>query len=564
MTPAEVQAHPFFQKFTERLQVVINCLVQRGMVSVDESQQIGVAIRQNNPQIWGAIYNLIDRLNMSYSQMNDTQMDQAIYSWLDVIIRTMRASSMNRGLPMGGGGGFGMPQTPPMFGGGGGFGGQGFGFRPGAPVSPFGGNRMGGMFCGGQASTPLTAMLGGGNNNKPQQPGNNNQRSNQPANNAKKANWKNPEQTDSKSFSLKEGVEITATKYTLYNGDLARNVIVYDPKVGYVSDSEVIEKYRPVFTALGPTKKNCMTVFYQRLKAIPVPREEFLKLARTVAEQVGKANGVDAQLRAIISTASHFGKAAYDEFAKLFLDELDAHIQCGELCDSTHPKNILNRPNDLESVLAWVTGEVGKEMVAAMNGMTGFKERLQKLMEVLISEMAAGLYRRILNTKTDMTVIDDFYRALPGMWTSDCGQTFQNTEDLINVFLTTKETIDGSKTANAVRAETELTNQLEALNKQFTLIFVPRIVTWCNYAKSEVVAYDNNGKCKPTVVSRLQPRNDMEFFIKEILEICQNNRDTMLRWTPRNIYFEIEEETYVLQYGLTTDNLLWAGTSKYW
>lgn len=559
MTPAECTAHPFFQKFTERLQVVINSLVQRGMVSVDESQMIGTAIRQNNQQIWGAIYQLIDRLNMSYSQINDNQMDQAVLSWLNTIVGQMRASRMNRGGFMGGGG-FGMPPGGSIFGGGGG----GFGFGGGVPVSPFGGGgrTMTPMFGGGGgASSPLSNLLGGGNNNKPQQ-----QQNNQNQQPQKKTNvvWKEPEPTDNKSFDLKEGVEITTTKYTLCTGDSARNVIVYDPKVGYVSDSEVIEKYRPVFTALGPTKKTCMTVFYQRLKAIPVPREEFLKLAQTIAAQVGKANGIDAQLRAVISTASHFGKSAYDEFSRLFLDELDAHIQCGELCDSTHPKNILNKPADLESLLAWITGDVGKEMAAAMNGMNGFRDRLNKLMEVLISEIATGLYRRILNTKTDMTVIDDFYRALPGMWTSDCGQTFQNSEDLINVFLTTKETIEGSKTANAVKAENELTSRLESLNKQFTLLFVPRIVTWCNYAKSDVVRYDTNGKCQPSVVSKLQPRNDIEFFLKEVLEICQSNRDPLLKWTPRNIYFEIEEETYVLQYGLTTDGLIWTGTSKYW
>jgi len=202
-------------------------------------------------------------------------------------------------------------------------------------------------------------------------------------------------------------------------------------------------------------------------------------------------------------------------------------------------------------------------MSAALKAMNGFGERLDGLVSVMVDELGSGLGRRILNTKSDMTVLDDFTRALPGMWSNDCGQTFANTEDLVDMFLTTRETVDGTKSASALRADSELSKKLDALNKEFTLLFVPRTVTWCNYAKSSVCSYVN-GKCQPAVTSRMQPRNDVEFFVGEVLEVCQSNKDVLLKWAPRNISFEFEEETFTLQYGLTTDNTIWIGTAKYW
>lgn len=568
MTQAEIQAHPFFGKFQQRIGVVINAMGQRGMISPNESGVL-VNIIKNSP---ANIFQLIENLNMRFSEINDTQMDSEIYNWIQPAVQQakMRVQQMTGGFGGGGfGGGFG--GAPGWGGGGGGFGfrPQGFGYdnmrpnRGGIPTSPWGGAKD--MFSTPGGSGGISDMFGGAT--KPPT-----QREKQVATQMKPvtprpnapASWKAPEPIDSHTYELEGGVEVTVSKYKLYNENTATNVVVYDDKVGYTSDHEVIEKYKGIFDLFPGSSSKVLSVAYQQLKLLKVGREEMLKLIQSVNQEAGKMGSVDTKLRAIISSAGHFNKNAYEEFTRLFIDELEFHIQCGELCDSFHPKNILNRPRGLEDVLAWITGDVGKEMKAAIDGMDGFHTRLNQLVGIIIDEFAIGLHKRILNPLSDTTMLDDFYRALPGMWTVDCGNSFSNTEDLINLFLATRETIEGSKSAGAVRANSELTKRLDELCKQFTLLFVPRTVTWCNYAKSTVCAYDENGNCQPSVTSTNQPRNDVEYFLIQALEQWDTGRDPMLKWAPRNLYMEIDEETFCFQYGHTTNGPIWIGTARYW
>ncbi len=102
------------------------------------------------------------------------------------------------------------------------------------------------------------------------------------------------------------------------------------------------------------------------------------------------------------------------------------------------------------------------------------------------------------------------------------------------------------------------------LGKNFTLLFLPRVVSWCNYSKLDVCNYDEVGNCQPAVFPPKQPRNDVEFFVGEVLEKLSMSKDTIAKWAPKNLYMEIHEETYCLQYGKTTNNCGWIACSKYW
>ena len=52
--------------------------------------------------------------------------------------------------------------------------------------------------------------------------------------------------------------------------------------------------------------------------------------------------------------------------------------------------------------------------------------------------------------------------------------------------------------------------------------------------------------------------------MNETLEKFTNSKDQIIRWTPKNIYLELDEETYCLQYGRTTDDVSYVCTSRYW
>ena len=574
MTQQEMAAHPFFQLFARRLTPVISSMQQRGMLNPNEVGLLTQLLKNSYPQIHSFCENLVGR----YGQMSDSQMDNEIFNWIQNPIQMVRAriSQMSGGFSMGGGwnNGGGLPWG----GGGGGWGGgvpRGFGYdsfsRPQVPQSPFNGGAPANKPTGPDpfAAPPANGSTGSFTGTPIDQSSREKYVQQQMTpDKSKQANripWKDPAVTETNTVQLDGEVEVTVSKLELHDGTTAREVVVYDPRVEYVSDSEVLEKYKKIFSIYPETRRKVLTVGYQQLRVIHASQDEILKLTQAISATAGKVNGVEAKLRAVIATAANFNKRAYEEFANLFIDELEARMYCGELCDSAHPKNILNRPAKLEDILAIVSGDINnKAMLDALNGMKGFRDKLTHLLEVLIEEFATGLHRRIINVKSDTTALGGFYRALPGVWTDDCGITLKNSTDLISLFLATREKIDGSKTANAVAAENNLKTKLESLAKEYTLIFVPRVATWCNYSKSDVCRYDDTGNCQPACFSRLQPRNDVEYFVNTLLESWANARDTMLKWAPKNIYLEIDEETYKLQYGRTTDDSTWIGTAIYW
>jgi len=334
VTQQEIQAHPFFGKFQQRLPSVVNGMTYRGMINPNEQQMLIRMLKQS----WNMIHQFIERLNMSYSSIDDNQMDNEIFEWLKPAVARIKQMSCGGGSMWGGG-----PMGGGAWGGGAGWGNNGggggwnnaWGGGGGAP-SLWGtgnpnnaNNKMGNMFGGTVANTQRKQQIEKKLSPEPQ-----------PV--KKPVNWKVPEQVEQKTLELNGGVEITVTKYAMSTGDTGRSAIVYDPKVGYTSDHEVIEKYRTLFKAFPSTKAQFLTVFYQQLKAIPVAREEMLTMSQSIAKAVLKATNLADKLRAVVATAGHFGKTAYDEFSKLILDEFEFHAQCGELCDSAHPKHFLN------------------------------------------------------------------------------------------------------------------------------------------------------------------------------------------------------------------------------
>ena len=574
MTQQEIMQHPFWGMMQNRIGVVINGLVQRGMIQPSESQHLINLLKGSGNEL----LNFVNGLIMRYQEINQNQMDSEIMRFIEAplnVVRQRMRSMMN-------GGGFCAPGFGGGFGGSG-FGGGGFsqpsgfgydpgfgGMRqnncmPGVPTSPFSGNPVPNKDVFSAPGAGIASMFGG----TPKQP---TERDKVVAAEMNKkvaappstpVSWKEPNLVEEKTYNI-GAVNMMCSKYELYDGSVARSIIVHDPVVGYTSDQDVIAKYKPIFEVLPEAKRKVLTISYRQLKVMRVGRDEFMRMATAISTAVSKNSDVPGKLRAIIASLGDYNLHAVEEFTKLFLDELDLHIQCGELCDSFHPKNILNRPSKIDDVLSWVTGDVSKDMLNAMQGMKGFTERLEQLLSFIIDSIIKELPKLIINTVTDMTMLDDFYRALPGVWTDDCGSTLKGTEDLVNLFLATRETIDGSKTENASKADSTLKLTLTNLSKQFTMVFLPRVTTWCNYAKSDICRYDESGNCQPSCWAPLQPRGDVEFFIGDVLKKWQASRDIKIKWSPKSIYMNVDEETFYLQYGMTTNDCNWTGQTKYW
>ena len=116
----------------------------------------------------------------------------------------------------------------------------------------------------------------------------------------------------------------------------------------------------------------------------------------------------------------------------------------------------------------------------------------------------------------------------------------------------------------AVAAGSALKQKIDELDKQFTVFWMWRSVTWTDYPASSAVAYTENGECYPTVWNLKAPKSDVAYFIGEIMRAIEEGADAAKKRIPNAIYLEFEESTYAMNYGWTVDAQLWLGCSRYW
>ena len=124
--------------------------------------------------------------------------------------------------------------------------------------------------------------------------------------------------------------------------------------------------------------------------------------------------------------------------------------------------------------------------------------------------------------------------------------------------------ISGSKSDGAIAADSALKSKIDELDKQFTVFWLWRTMTWTDYPASSAVAYNEKGECMPSVWDLNNPKSDVAFYIGELMKATEEGSDAQMKRSPHSIYMDFEESLYSLNYGWTVDAKLWLGCSRYW
>ena len=381
--------------------------------------------------------------------------------------------------------------------------------------------------------------------------------------------WKCPEfdsNFQTSKFTICNCVNVVFGKFDLHDGKTCLRMLISDPRIRYTSDVDVINAYRPYLNTFKNEHK-FLTIQYKQLVAIPVGREEMIKLANEVALTISKMeNNLVDRLKAIvqITRGSRYSFACSEAYNKLFCDEFDLHMQCGELTTSKNPKMVLNRFSTIADIMNFVAKDVDKSTVQALEGIPDYYKTLNRITEDIIYDIALNLTKKIINPNKHLSTLGSYMRALPPVWTTDTDLTVRGTDDLMELWVMSNTQVSGSKSDGAIAAGSALKTKLEELDKQFTVFWLGRTVTWTDYPASSTVAYDEKGECYPTVWNLNNPKSDVAFFIAEIMKATEEGADAAKKRSPRSIYLEYEESTYALNYGWTVDANLWLGCSRYW
>lgn len=378
------------------------------------------------------------------------------------------------------------------------------------------------------------------------------------------AKWAPPEVMENKKLKPTSKTEVDATKFKMCNGEIVSRIIASDPRIRYTSDEEAIAAYKNALNIFPDTQKKFLTVAYKQIKVLKAECSEFTKMVTVLSGELAKnSQSAETKLRAIIEIIKKYPFECMDAFTKFFLEELDAHVGAGALTDHKNPKFILSL-SSLDAVLKILTGTCSKETLNSLNAIPGFMNRFDELINSIIDHCVTNLHQVILKPDVDPTVIDDFSRVIPAVWSADGGANWRGTEDLFNVFLTTREVISGSKTESAMGAESDLKNKINEICRKFTVIYVNRIASWCDYGKSHVVGYDDHGNCIPSVIDPANPGFDMGFLVSESFSAMYRSKDSRNKCAAKSLYCTCDEETYHLNYDITTDGWVWVGRSQFW
>ena len=542
-----LEAHPYYQKFIYQLRQRINYWANQGAITPQELQIMCVMAQNPGQQTIG----FVQGLGVRYPNGIDEQhMQQEIdEQFLPALRQAARQRlTMNGAYPMYGGmnmmGGMGMggmgvvPQSPP-------------------PMAAFtSGKTMAGSIFGEAVKPPEPP--------KPQEP----KPAPAPAVPVNKT-WKCPEFDDSvQSTKIKicNCVDVIAGRFTLHDGTSCTRMLINDPRIRYISDADAISTYRQYFESFKSEKKFGV-VQYKQLMSIPVGREEFTKLAMDVALTISKIeNNLVDKLKTIaaITRGAKYSFACSEAYNKLFCDEFDRRMQCGELTTAKSPKMVLNRFNCIADIAAFVGKEIDHSTVVALEAIPDYYKTLNQIVEELVYDIALNLSKKIVNPQKHMSMIGSYMRAIPPIWTSGDDLTIRGTDDLMELWVMSNVQISGSKSDGAIAAGTALKKAIDDLDKQFTVFWLWRTAIWTNYPASSTVAYTETGECCPSVWNLNAPKSDVEFFIGELQKATEEGSDTAKRRASRTIYMEFEESTCQLNFGWTVDAQLWLGCSKYW
>jgi len=240
------------------------------------------------------------------------------------------------------------------------------------------------------------------------------------------------------------------------------------------------------------------------------------------------------------------------------------HMQCGELTTKSNPKMILNKFNSISEIADFVGKDIDKNTVSALESIPDYYKTLNKIVDDIVYDLALNFAKRIVNPLKQLSSLGSYIRAVPPIWSSDTDVAMHGTEDLIELWVMSNVQVSGSKSDGAVAAGSQLQVKIEELDKQFTVFWTWRTVSWTDYPASSVVTYNEKGECQPKVWPLNGPKSDVEFFVAEILKAIEEGNDAAKKRIPRSIYMEFEETTFSMNYGWTVDANLWLGCSRYW
>ena len=534
---------------------VVDKLVQRNEISVDEAnfllQQVGGPSFQNFVAFM---------IRTFPSLAGEQQMEQQLYyKLIQPIYNDMRMRN--------GGGGY----APP-----GGYGGRpivpgsvpgGYGYRGPYGVPPA---DRGSTWYAGNRPNPGYRRPGEGGYYNPPPRGPQPPPAPQPRNQAPKKEeppklpWKSPEIIpESKiNHTFDGGPAFAVEKFSGFDGACVTNAFVVDTRPRFLDDLDAVRAYLDILEATNEGRQ-FLTICYNKMVVIRADRSGFKNLVKSVSAAVSNiaADNVKDRIRTIISVSKDHTADAKEAYERLVLDEFNYHVLCGELTDSNDAHvDWTVTANSLQGLYNLLSGDLDKATRDTLHQIKNFDERLATIVSRVIDTVVVNADKRIFDPIADKTIMDIYGRAVPPVWRNNRENVWESTENFFARYLTSIKTVNGTQPQTAVVAAQTLHTKLTTADKNWTIVLVPRIITWTNSSASDVVRFKDDGSVIPSVFGGTRGiDNDTTYFANTVFKRAGDSKLTTFSIVPHSLLCENRSTMTRLNYGITSDGCMFVG-----
>ena len=381
--------------------------------------------------------------------------------------------------------------------------------------------------------------------------------------------WSAPQLDDSKTVNhTLNNTGFSLQEFMGSDGTPIAEAYVIDDRPRYLSPMEAVAAYKGLLPSEENVKKY-LTVCYRQLKVLKVDRNALKNLVKAVVGPVTNINAdrIGERIKAIMTVSGDHPSGAVNAFHQLIVDEFNEHILSGELVDST-PSHYLEwklSASSLSGIYDLVTGNMDRNTRDALHQIKDFDQALKSVVQkVLDTVVINGAVTRILDPISDPSVMDIYSRAIPPIWKNDVSGTWEATDNFFAKYLAASKTINGSITTTAATIKQQLDSKLQLVDRNFAVIQVPRIITWCNQPVSDAASWSSDGKIVSCCYDNDSVNNDTAHFLMRAIMRTNASKASNFALVPYGLICEVQDGAISLNYGNTTDGKLWVGSRRYY
>lgn len=386
------------------------------------------------------------------------------------------------------------------------------------------------------------------------------------------AEWSKPTpnmQIGGKVYEDMGTLSIASKYWNRSNGRVHLDVLAFENSLKHKSKYDALEAVKRIPDLMRQCNSYTITVGYLQPVLLEVSLKEMQALADELVREIGSSTGsLDTSkgvanigaLKKIIE--NKYTNALNREVVRFLCDEINAHQNGGELCDSAHPIPPID-VDELGVLEAYASRNVqvlGQGVVDDINNTQDFDSALSLLIAKVITPFIARLKSFIIDPKASIEYLETYVNACPRYVTKD-GQKYAAVPDIVKLYHQSKQHVNGSPTESAKKAKLDFETALGVLVSKYTVLYVPRIATFSNLDPGQAIWFSDDGNIRPKCY--LEPTNDLSFFLTNIITRVHELKSDLFSRAPYELEFHNDETVTKTFYGVGTDQCIWTGNEMY-